>query len=158
MTTQMPHPAPAAGPAGPDTRVVGRRVVGLLVDVAAVSTVGYLVAGLAEIVFHSDAYNGMTPTGRILTIVVGIALWVAAFVVVPVATGGRTLGMALVGVRVVRAGGGEPSAGQHLVRGLCFVVDGLVSGLVGLIVILRSQRQRRVGDMAAGTLVVRDRA
>lgn len=70
----------------------------------------------------------------------------------------RVVGL-LVGVRVVRAAdGGEPGAGQHLVRGLCFVVDGLVSGLVGLVVILRSSRQRRVGDMAAGTLVVRDRA
>lgn len=67
---------------------------------------------------------------------------------------GRTPAMALMGLRIVRVDGTPPSLGQHVGRALLLVVDTILGGLLGWIVILCSRRRQRVGDHAAGTLVV----
>ncbi|MCD2186827.1 RDD family protein [Actinomycetospora soli] len=153
---QIPPRTAAAASHAPGTDVVGRRIVGLIVDVAVLGAVGYVLTQVLEAVFTDPAYGGMSPAGRILAIVLGIAFWLAAFVAVPTATGGSTLGMRLAGVRAVRAvDGGAPSAVAHLLRMICLIVDGAVSGLVGFVIILNSRNRRRLGDMVAGTLVVR---
>jgi uncharacterized RDD family membrane protein YckC len=38
------------------------------------------------------------------------------------------------------------------------IVDGFPFGLVGLVTMANSARQQRVGDIVAGTLVIRDRS
>jgi uncharacterized RDD family membrane protein YckC len=43
-----------------------------------------------------------------------------------------------------------------LVRSLLRVVDGLFGYLVGFVAVLASQKNQRLGDMAAHTLVVRE--
>lgn len=134
--------------------VVVRRGVGFLLDVALGTALGYVVVQLAEIALPAD--GGVSATGRVVTIVLGVLIWLGIFVAAPVAWRGSTPGMRVAGVRAVRArDGGAPSAVGHLVRMLCLIVDGLAAGVVGLVIILTSTGRRRVGDMAAGTVVVR---
>ncbi|OLM09234.1 hypothetical protein Ae707Ps1_6181 [Pseudonocardia sp. Ae707_Ps1] len=82
-------------------------------------------------------------------------VWAVVFILIPLRSG-RTPAMALLGLRIVRVDGGAPSAGQHVGRAVLLVIDTLLGGLVGWIVILCSRRRQRIGDHAAGTLVVRD--
>jgi uncharacterized RDD family membrane protein YckC len=72
---------------------------------------------------------------------------------------GRTVGKAMIGIRVVREGGRPVNFGAAAVRNLVRIVDMLppVSYAVGVVAILVSKKNQRLGDMAAGTLVVRDR-
>jgi uncharacterized RDD family membrane protein YckC len=44
-----------------------------------------------------------------------------------------------------------------MLRCAATVADGFLFGLVGLVVMAGSARQQRIGDLLAGTLVVRDR-
>jgi hypothetical protein len=46
-----------------------------------------------------------------------------------------------------------PGIGRAFLRYLCWIVDGFL-GVTGFIVALTNPRRRRVGDMAAGTVVV----
>ena len=70
---------------------------------------------------------------------------------------GRTIGKIAVGIRVVRAGGTPVGFITSAVRNLLRIVDFLPAFYaVGIVGILASQRNQRLGDMAAGTLVVRD--
>jgi uncharacterized RDD family membrane protein YckC len=70
---------------------------------------------------------------------------------------GRTPGKRMAGVRIVTRHGGTPSVGALLVRNLFRLIDCLpFLYLVGLIVCLMSEQRVRVGDMAAGTLLVLD--
>jgi uncharacterized RDD family membrane protein YckC len=98
-----------------------------------------------------------------------LSLFVLVFLTYPVAmetlTRGRTLGKMALGVRAVREDGGPLTFRHALVRGLVgFVLErpGLI--LVGfgpglaLFVSVLSKRGKRIGDMAAGTMVVQDRA
>jgi uncharacterized RDD family membrane protein YckC len=72
---------------------------------------------------------------------------------------GRTPGKAAIGIRVVREGGRPVNFRAAAIRNLLLIVDTLppVTYAVGIIAILVSRRNQRLGDMAAGTIVVRDR-
>ncbi|MFC8915198.1 RDD family protein [Streptomyces sp. NPDC057116] len=71
---------------------------------------------------------------------------------------GRSLGKLACGLRVVRDDGGPIRFRHALVRGAMGVVEILLTfGVVACIASLVSARGRRIGDVFAGTLVVRER-
>ena len=62
----------------------------------------------------------------------------------------------LLGIKVVREDNGEvPGIRAAAIRTVLRIVDGLLSYLVAFITVLASQKNQRLGDMAAHTLVVR---
>jgi uncharacterized RDD family membrane protein YckC len=71
---------------------------------------------------------------------------------------GRTVGKAALGLRVVTREGGQIRFRHAFIRGVFLLIDGLASiGSVGVISILASRRSQRLGDMVAGTVVLRER-
>jgi uncharacterized RDD family membrane protein YckC len=71
---------------------------------------------------------------------------------------GRTPGKRLMGIRAVHDDGTPLGLPAAAVRGLLLAVDGLLlAGLVGLVSMLCTRRFQRLGDLAAGTLVVHQR-
>jgi len=73
---------------------------------------------------------------------------------------GRTPGKAVMGLRVVRDDGGPIRFRHAFVRGLVGVVvdrPGVSVGLLALIPMLVTRRSKRIGDLAAGTVVVQER-
>jgi uncharacterized RDD family membrane protein YckC len=78
------------------------------------------------------------------------------FVLCELATGGRSLGKALVGLRVVTDTGMKIGLRESLMRNLLRTVDLLPSNyLVGLVAMVLSPQSKRLGDLAAGTVVIR---
>jgi len=70
---------------------------------------------------------------------------------------GRTPGKRIVGIRVVRDDGSRPGLLDVVVRNVLRLVDLLPSAYaIGVACILLTKRHKRLGDMAAGTVVVRD--
>lgn len=71
---------------------------------------------------------------------------------------GRTVGKVAVGIAVVGEDGTSCTFGAATVRTLGRFVDGLpVASLVGLVSIALTNRRQRIGDLLAGTMVVRTR-
>jgi uncharacterized RDD family membrane protein YckC len=69
---------------------------------------------------------------------------------------GKTAGKYLVSIRVVDEDGSLPSLQSSLIRNVTRLVDWLpVLYLVGIVAIAISDKQRRLGDRLAGTVVVR---
>jgi len=92
-----------------------------------------------------------------ITLVVAFASLWAYFVVSEVARGGRTWGKSRMGLRVVRDDGSRVGVLDSVIRNLLRVVDMLPGNYaVGMLCILLNSKNKRVGDMAAGTVVVRD--
>lgn len=92
-----------------------------------------------------------------------VTLWsfvvfVAYDVLFEVRAGGRTPGKRLTGLRVVRTGGQPVGFVTSAIRNVVRVVD-LLPGFygVGMAVIFGSGRNQRLGDIAAGTIVIRER-
>lgn len=73
--------------------------------------------------------------------------------------GGRTLAKMALGLRVVRDDGGPVRFWQSLLRGLtAFGEVWLTFGTVALIASLASSKGKRLGDLLAGTIVIRERS
>ena len=70
--------------------------------------------------------------------------------------GGRTLGKMAAGIKVVRVTGAPIGFGSAVVRALFVPIDVLLFG-VGIISMFTTERSQRIGDLAARTVVVRDR-
>jgi len=72
---------------------------------------------------------------------------------------GRTPGKRLTHLRVVRASGVPVDLPASALRNLLRVIDGFAFlYMPGLICVLVTRRNQRIGDLAAGTLVIRDAA
>ncbi|MGV9879119.1 RDD family protein [Streptomyces sp. NPDC003006] len=130
------------------------RVLAVLVDMAVAWSV-YLAVTL-----------GIVASTSSLDDAAAAAVAVAAFVLVlvggPIAvetlSHGRSLGKLACGLRVVRDDGGPIRFRHALVRGAVGVVEILMTfGVVACVASLVSARGRRLGDVFAGTLVVRER-
>jgi uncharacterized RDD family membrane protein YckC len=133
----------ALAPAG-----VGDRILAWLADVA-------VWAGYALLVGFTLSESG-APEGAVLALVVlPVALYDLAFEVL---FEGQTPGKMLLRLRVARLDGAQPTLGQYALRWLLRWVDVTASsGTVAVLAISLSPRQQRLGDVAAGTTVVRQR-
>ena len=79
--------------------------------------------------------------------------------VVEVMTRGHTPGKRMAGVRILGRDGGQPSTTALLLRNVFRLIDSLpATYLVGLTTCFFSRQRIRLGDMAAGTLLVQDDA
>lgn len=170
-------PAPAADP----TKVTGRRILAFLID----AFIGGLVVFVAAATTFTntefpnsiaaedqcDAINNVSDdvciqfdttlfvgTGgdAALVVLTWIAMSVLLTMLIPAFTGWSP-GKLVVGLRIVKQDTFElAGVGPNLLRGLLWVVDGFVCGpLVGGIAMVSTDGNRRIGDMAAKTFVVR---
>jgi uncharacterized RDD family membrane protein YckC len=83
-----------------------------------------------------------------------VVVVVAYFTVSQAVSAGRTAGKAVMGIRVIRLEGGTPTLGESFLRSLAYAVDLLG---VGVILMFFHPQSRRLGDLLAGTVVVRER-
>ncbi|HZS13125.1 MAG TPA: RDD family protein [Candidatus Dormibacteraeota bacterium] len=87
-----------------------------------------------------------------LVLVLGHFLY---FAILEATSAGRTPGKRAVGLRVVRIDGSAPGLGESLVRNIARLVDYTLG--IGLFVAFFHPQSRRVGDLLAGTVVIRER-
>lgn len=142
---------------------LGSRGVAFALDMLLLLGIWLGEAGLAVLVWL--AVVAATPAagdtvalwiGGVTIIVAFATLW-AYFVIGEVARNGRTWGKSRMGLRVVRDDGSRVGALDSVIRNLLRVVDMLPGNYaIGMLCILLNAKHKRVGDMAAGTVVVRD--
>ena len=70
---------------------------------------------------------------------------------------GRSVGKLAMGIRVVMLDGSQPGLGAYLIRWLLRIVEGIsfFGGIVPIITIAANGKGQRLGDIAAGTTVVK---
>ena len=69
---------------------------------------------------------------------------------------GRSFGKIIMKIKVVKIDGTQATFGSYLIRWLLRIVDTkMFNGVIALIVILANGKGQRVGDMAAGTTVIK---
>lgn len=69
---------------------------------------------------------------------------------------GQTFGKRIMKTRVVKAGGSTPGIGDFLMRWMLLLADLHIS-CIGLIAIICTKKNQRFGDLAAGTLVIKQK-
>ncbi|TME29461.1 MAG: RDD family protein [Chloroflexi bacterium] len=114
-----------------------------------VLTMVFVLAGLA--VLTGDAFVSL---GAVL--ILSVALIAAYFVLLEWLWNGQTIGKRWFGLRVITEDGSPAPFTAVLVRNLLRAADFLPAFYgIGVLVIILSPRSQRLGDLAAGTFVVR---
>ncbi len=140
---------------------VGSRFIAALVDTTLIAVIYLLIqlAGLAV-----SAINPLNGQGTGINYIVLGALTVLGFVILwgyyvffETLWNGQTPGKRLSHLRVVREAGSPITFWEALIRNLVRIVDFLPLGYgIGVVTMFVNGRARRLGDFAAGTLVVRE--
>jgi uncharacterized RDD family membrane protein YckC len=121
----------------------------------AVVSAGLFALGLAATSLVVQVVTGHSVSWSRTNIVVAIifAAWEFFYFGYSWAASGRTFGMAVLGVRVVRADGRALEPRQGVVRALVFPLSFLFCGL-GLLGIIVQREHRALHDLIAGTAVI----
>lgn len=97
----------------------------------------------------------MTIVWLLLWLVLPMLIYLLYHPVLEIAMDGRTPGKRWAGIRIVTDRGTPAGTGALLIRNIFRIIDSLpTSYALGLLVAMLDSRQRRIGDMAAGTLLV----
>ncbi len=135
------------------------RALGGLLDAAA--TVAIMLAAIFAAGLGVDGLGigALDPQWlRVTLSVLGAALFVGVPVLTETLTRGRSLGKLATGVRVVRDDGGPVRFRHALIRALLGLLElWATTGGVALIASLANAKGKRLGDMVAGTYVIRVR-
>ena len=124
------------------------RAVARFIDYVVMLVYSYAVTYLASKI---NVVSGWTVAFIVLTYVPVLAydlLWETF-------NSGRSLGKMVMNLRVVKADGSMPGLGAFIMRWLFMLIEG--TGLA-LLPMLLSRRTQRFGDMAAGTMVIKENA
>jgi uncharacterized RDD family membrane protein YckC len=129
---------------------IGSRFLATLLDVAIQGGIGFVGAVIAIAALD----------GGVLTLVLSIGLFLLLFgydVLFEVTQRGQTPGKRVAGLRVLRATGAPVTFVTSAIRNVLRLIDILpVFYGVAMLFIFFTRRHQRLGDIAAGTIVVRD--
>ena len=162
------------------TAVVGRRVAAFLIDALLLYAISFAIFfamadtkdEIGRKVLQGDIKLDETTYGNITLgdseyAIVGnkfllylLTVFAIGFLYLAVLQGikGWTLGKLALGIRVVdESGRTGPGVGKGAIRWVLWIVDGFFFYLVAFVTALSSDRNQRVGDMAAKTFVVRQK-
>jgi uncharacterized RDD family membrane protein YckC len=161
------------------TKVVGRRVLAYIIDAVVLLAINFAIFfALAEDPVRALARGDVEPTSTVygnftlgdqtysvyggkaaLWFLLGLAITLG-YVAVWQGLKGVTLGKLAAGIRTVREEDPTqpPGIGRALARWFLYIADAFpyfIPMLTGFIVALNQKQNKRIGDMVAGTLVVR---
>jgi uncharacterized RDD family membrane protein YckC len=128
------------------------RAVAYAIDVTAVTLLYAVGAAGVEYLLTALGWDGDLADWPWVTATT-LAVWSFVYFAYPLSASGRTLGMAMVGVRVVRADGSRLGVARVVVRVLVLPLSFLLFGL-GLLLILVRRDRRALHDLIAGSAVV----
>lgn len=129
-----------------ETASVGDRILAVLID--RVLLAGYLFGTISlasELNMNSDTWFAI--------------IWIPVFIyefLCEAFLNGQTFGKRALKIKVIKTDGSQPSLGDYFLRWLLRLVDVTISGgTVAIITILINGKGQRLGDMAAGTTVIK---
>ena len=140
-------------PAALEVHVTGRRVLTTVVD-AIIFSVFFWVLAMLFGTSSTEAGGISLSLGGLGTPIYIVAVF--AYYLLIEGYLGQTLGKMLLGIKVVREGSGRvPGLGAAAPRTVLRIIDGILVYAVAFVSVLASQKNQRLGDMVAKTLVVR---
>jgi uncharacterized RDD family membrane protein YckC len=148
-----------ATPEGVDVELtlagIGSRFIAALLDLLIQGSVLLAAAFALGVIGDDDGGSGV---GVAVYSILFFLVFFAYDVLFEVRSRGRTLGKRWTGLRVVRTGGRPITFVPSCVRNVMRVVDILPAFYaIGMLSIFVTPRNQRLGDLAAGTLIVRER-
>lgn len=119
-------------------------------------SIDFMLMGIAwfilSIIYSAGLFSGLNDTMAIILVILIPYLYP---LVSETVASGQTLGKKLLHVRVVDLEGGGPKISAFILRWLILPLDVLGSAGIGPLCVFFTKHQQRLGDLVAGTWVVR---
>ncbi len=137
------------------------RILAVIIDHVILGIVALIIAmplGFSTMMFSVASVNPMAMAANMFSwMAFGVVIFIIWLLYFPYfeSKTGQTLGKKVMGIKVTKEDGKALTFGDALIRTVLRIIDGLGGYVLGLIVILVSQKKQRIGDMAAKTIVVK---
>jgi uncharacterized RDD family membrane protein YckC len=139
---------------------IGSRFIGILVDSLILGATLILLVFLAAFILPALGYFGSKSASwgiGIFLLILFLLFW-GYFALFEAFNNGRTPGKRVAKIRVIHQSGRGVNFAEALARNLVRIIDYLPGFYgVGIAAMFMSRQSQRLGDMVAGTLVVRER-
>ena len=147
-----------------DVAGIGSRAAAALIDTAIQAVLLFAVFIVNLIASLANMFDRLGEAGAVLVVLTVILAALVAFFLLwgyymlfEIVWNGQTPGKRALGIRVIRENGYPIRPGDAVVRNLVRIVDAPPFGaVIGSLVMLFNERAKRLGDYAAGTIVVRE--
>lgn len=143
---------------------IGSRFLAALVDTPIIIVLQVLVT-LAVLLLTGIVFDDMSDMSQLwIWVVAALGLVAFAFlwgyyILFEMLWNGQSPGKRLVGIRVMRTDGTPITLSEAIIRNLVRLIDFLPAYYgVGVVTMFLDEQSRRLGDLAAGTIVIRDRS
>lgn len=131
---------------GYETAGVGDRILAFLIDIVIMVAYGFTMIWILS-------QSGIESTAVMIATYLPIFFY---HLILEVAFNGQSLGKMALEIRVIKKDGAKPTLGGYILRWIARIVDiALSSGGVAILIIVLGGEGQRLGDMAAGTTVVK---
>jgi uncharacterized RDD family membrane protein YckC len=145
-----------------DVAGIGSRFLAALVDTFLLLLLQFIIFGTLYLigVQMDNLFSGDVPTwlAAVLSLIAFIFFW-GYYIFFEILWNGQTPGKRMVGLRVIRLDGMPVTAIEVVIRNLVRLIDFMPMAYgAGVITMFVNEKSRRLGDLAAGTVVIHDRS
>ena len=135
---------------------VGDRLFAAIIDYIAL-----IVYSLAAAAFGYILLDSINSSSDVVTILIYVIIFAPVAFYYPICeifTNGQSLGKKVMKMRVVSIDGKSPSVGSCFLRWILYLIDTFFTGFLGIVFIVFGKYRQRLGDLAAGTIVIKTTA
>jgi len=134
---------------------LGERFVAYIIDLAMFGVI--IIATLIAIGSAGGMERGSSGIGIGIVFIIYAVLFVFYDLICELSMNGQSVGKKIMKIKVISLDGARPRLGQYLLRWLFRIIDFFPGtlNLCGLICVAVSDKSQRVGDMVAGTTLIR---
>lgn len=132
---------------------LGDRVLARLID-GCLFVLLIILCGILVVI--AGGYESLSNLMVLIGIIIYASMYVFYDLICEIFMNGQSIGKRVRKIKVISLDGAQPTVGQYLLRWLFRIVDfTLTSSLCGLISVAASDKKQRVGDMVAGTTLIK---
>ncbi|MFY1045094.1 RDD family protein [Chryseobacterium sp. GP-SGM7] len=137
------------------TASIGERIVAYLIDtlikVAYLVATFYLFFNILNLGYILNGMDSWSQSAIYIVLTLPVSLYP---LVLESLMEGQTPGKKVMKIRVVKIDGYQASFGDYLIRWVFRLIDTTFAGIVGLVSMIVSKNNQRLGDIASGTAVI----
>ena len=143
-----------------DVAGIGSRFLAALADTLLIFILQVIVIGTILLIAQLDLMNGKAASWAVavFSLLAFVFFW-GYYIFFEILWNGQTPGKRWVKLRVIRLDGTPVTAAEVVIRNLVRLIDLLpIAYAVGVVTMFLTDKSRRLGDLAAGTIVVHERS
>lgn len=135
---------------------VGERMLARIIDT--IINIIYVVGAFIVLTNIFTRNLELSDTGKAMFVIFVYLPFILYDFLFETLNNGRSPGKMIMNIKVVKQDGSTPGLGDYLLRCLLYIIEGPMLMYFGLLFIAVTENSQRIGDIAAGTMVIKTKS